>query len=244
MEKRHEARKQGRPVEMLSVVVPAYDEVDNLEWMIAELREALEALLEKWEVVIVDDGSRDGTGALADDLARKYPNVRALHHDTNCGHGQALITGFRACKGDWLTSMPADGQLDPNDFPTFLEHLEHADFITSHYLDRDDGADRALLSKGFRVLLRLLFGPLPKNEGGRFFKREVLESVELVSATFMANLELMIRAHRKGFQFYEVSVHCRKRQAGETKAATPKTIAKVLWELLKLRFLHLNPLLS
>lgn len=228
--------------QLLSVVVPAYNEVESLKWVVEELVYALNSLVEKWEVLIVDDGSSDGTGDLADLLAKDLPGVSALHHEKNQGHGQALITGFHSCKGDWLTSIPGDGQIDPKDFETFLGQIQEADFITSFYLDRDDGLDRTLLSRGFRGILYLFFGKIPRSEGPRFFKKEVFEAVTLESATFMANLEIVIRAHRAGFRFQEVPVHCRQRVAGETKAATPTTIMKVLWELFQLRFFYLTPL--
>ena len=225
---------------ILSIVVPAYNEVDNLRPVLSELIETLDSAGADFEVVVVDDGSSDGTSELADRLAREDSRIRVVHHGVNKGHGVALSTGFAACRGDWITSVPGDGQIDPNDFPVFFAELDGADFVGSYYVDRDDGLKRKVLTKGLRVLLRLLFGPIPRLEGTRFFRRELLDTVRLSSGTSLANLELAIRVHRAGYRLRSVPSHCRARLSGESKVANSNTIAKFLWDIFRLRFIELG----
>lgn len=227
-----DSRRQPR---LLSVVVCAYDEQESLEPVIGELTETLDGLVSRWEVIIVDDGSRDKTAEIADNLSERDPRVRVVHHKTNKGHGEALLSGFGASRGDWITSVPADGQANPRDFARFLPLLEEADLVTSYYVDRDDGLRRTILSKGLRAILYALFGPVPRLEGSRFFRRELLDTIPLGSATFLVNLELVIQAHRQGYRIAQIGVHCRPRLAGETKTANSRTILKVARELLRLR---------
>jgi dolichol-phosphate mannosyltransferase len=237
----HVSERFGYDPGLVSVVVCAYDEAECLEQVIEELTQTLESLLPRWEVVMVDDGSRDGTAEIADRLAAEIPNIRAVHHATNRGHGEALLTGFRESRGEWITSVPGDGQANPEDLARFLPLLEDADMVTSYYLDRDDGLKRTILSKGLRAVLHLLFGRIPRMEGSRFFRRKMLDTIPLGSATFLVNLELVIQAHRQGYRIAEVGAHCRPRIGGETKTANSRTVLKVLAEIFRLRLRLSSP---
>lgn len=235
--------RNDQPVKLqgsLSVVVPAYNEADDLQPVVAELVEALEDIATDYEVIIVDDGSCDDTGQIADELAAANPRVRALHHQTNRGQGAALITGFSACSGEWITSISADGQIDPGDLRLFVGVLDEADFVTSYYLDRDDGFQRRVLTWGLRTLMRLMFGKMPRLEGTRMFRRELLDTVGIQSRTGLANLEFVLKASRMGYRIKEVGIHCRPRLSGKSKVKNLRTIGRFLWEIFRLRLIGLG----
>src|SRR5881409_3441839 len=110
----------------LSVVLPAYNEAANLHATVEGALEVLRELGGRFEVIVVDDGSRDGTGGLADALARETPEVRAVHHPSNRGYGAAIRSGFAAATLPWLFFTDADGQFDLRELPTLLSETARA----------------------------------------------------------------------------------------------------------------------
>jgi dolichol-phosphate mannosyltransferase len=222
----------------LSVVVMAYDEVANLEAAVAELRSALAALGRSFEIVVVDDGSRDGTGAIADRLAAADPSVRAVHHPENRGLGGVYRTGFAEARGDLVTFFPADGQFPPSILSDFVRASQRADLVLGYVPNRRGRplAARAL-SAAERLLYRALFGRLPRFQGILMFRRALLDGVRLSSEGrgWAVLLELVIRAVRSGCRTASVATPLRPRAAGASKVGNWKTIRSNLAQVLALR---------
>jgi len=123
-----------------SVVVPVYNERDNLEPLLAAVRPVMEALGQPFEVVLVDDGSTDGSGELLDRLAAADPRVKVLHFERNCGQSAAFDAGFRHAAGRVVITLDADLQSDPADIPALLPHLETVDAVVGIRQQRRDTA--------------------------------------------------------------------------------------------------------
>lgn len=216
---------------LLSVVVLAYNEVENLRPVVEEALEVLQQAVPSHELVLVDDGSTDGTGALADELARLHPGVRVLHHDANRGMGAGLRTGFAACRGEWLTFLPADGQIDPQDVPRLLARAGQAALVLNHYERRDDGLYRTVLSRGLRLLTWLLTGSRWRNEGPYLVHRSLPQRFAPRSDSFFYNLELVIRCERAGIRQASVTTRPRLRLSGRSKVTGARRIWRVAREL-------------
>ena len=120
------------PAPHLSVAVLAYNEHDNLPIALEELLRELATCGVSWELLIIDDGSTDGTGQLADQLAGDRPGVRVLHHPQNLGLGGGYRTGFREARGEWLTFFPADAQFPASIIGTFLRASRDADMVLGY----------------------------------------------------------------------------------------------------------------
>jgi glycosyltransferase involved in cell wall biosynthesis len=165
----------------LSVVVLAYNEVDNLPQAVSELLDELSQRAEDWELIIVDDGSSDGTGECAERLAEGRPRVRVVHHGKNLGLGGGYRTGFREARGTWLTFFPADGQFPAEIISTFYKHTPNVDMILGFLPNRDVDRVGKALSLIERILYKLMFQSFPRFQGIMMFKRAMLAQIPLVS---------------------------------------------------------------
>src|SRR4051812_40109763 len=128
----------------VTIAMPAYDESPNLERTVAEALDALAATAPDGEVLVVDDGSTDGTGAIADQLARSDTHVRVVHHAANRGFSGAMTTALREARGDLVFLVPADGQVRMRDLERFLAAQADADIVVGLRASRPDPAGRAL----------------------------------------------------------------------------------------------------
>src|SRR5437868_7859835 len=183
----------------ISVIIMAYNESSTLAAMIQDVDQALRAMGCPHEIVIVDDGSTDGTGLLADDLAAQMELVRVLHHQPNQGLGGVYRSGFAEAKCDFITFFPADGQFSPSIIQHFYPLMQNADMVLG-YLPSDAAYSLAgkVLSAGERFVYRLLFGPLPRFQGILMFRRVLLEQFSLKSTGrgWVILMELIIRTHQ------------------------------------------------
>lgn len=227
------------PTESLSIVVAAYDEVEALPRCVERTLEFLRRHVVDGELLIVDDGSTDGTGALIDALAAREPLVRAFHLPRNLGMGAALLRGFAEARRDWVAMLPGDGQIDAFDLlALFAAHAAAAgavDLVTTRYRNRRAPIVRRVLSLGMRALTALIIGTRARSDGTYLIRRAVLDALSPRSHSFMLNQEIPIRARRGGFRVTTVTTDVHDRIAGRSKAATPGRIAHTFLDQLSLR---------
>lgn len=218
----------------LSVVMFAYNEEENVGPVMEEALEYLRDRVDSYELILVDDGSADATRARADEVAATDPSVEVISHDRNRGIGAALKTGFGAASLEWVTLLPADGQVPPDQIDRFLELRHGHDLVICHYPDRFREADslgRKVLSRGLRLLTYLATGVPNRLDGAYLIRRRYLSQLPLRSETFFLNLELPIRAIRAGARVAETTLHIRPRRAGASKVLSWQRIAGVSTEM-------------
>jgi glycosyltransferase involved in cell wall biosynthesis len=201
----------------VSVVVPAYNEAESLPELQRELKVALEALGRPWEVIYVDDGSRDGTDRAIEALAAADPRVRGVALRRNFGKSAALATGFRAARGEVIFTMDADLQDDPSELPRLLAELETGfDLVSGWKRNRQDPVTKTLPSRLFNAVTSMVAGIRLHdfNCGFKAYRREVTEALEVYGELhrFMPAL-----AHWRGFRVGELAVHHRARKFGHSK---------------------------
>ncbi len=224
----------------LSIVMAAFDEEDALPACVARTLDFLRAHIPDGELIIVDDGSRDGTPALIDRLARAaQPRgaVVALHLERNSGMGAALLRGFAAARKEWVTIMPADGQIDAFELLDFFAAAEEtgADLVTSLYRNRQYSPMRWAMSLGLRALTAAIVGTRARTEGIYLVRRAVLERLGARSHSFLLNLEIPIRAKRGGYRVETIRMNVHDRIAGASKATSAARIKQTFVELFRLR---------
>ena len=218
----------------LSVIVFAFEEEENLGPVLGELIEWLRANEPQSEIVFVDDGSGDDTLGAAGRALEGFPH-QLRRHEVNRGIGGALKTGVRAARGEWITFLPADGQIEPAAIATLRGASQGADVVFSVYDGRDDGLDRTLLSAGVRGLIWLVHGVVMRSDGPYLIRRRLFDPDQLPGDSFFLNFELPIRALAAGFESRRVTIKCRPRRAGQSKSTGLRRIASVAGDLLDLR---------
>jgi dolichol-phosphate mannosyltransferase len=229
------------------LVLPTYNEVENIDRFVPAVLDQLAAAAPEHHVLIVDDNSPDGTGALADRLAREFEPVEVLHRPAKQGLGRAYLAGFgRALDSgaELVLEMDADFSHDPADVPRLIEAAERADLVLGSRYVRgggvtDWGVARRLLSRGGSWYARRLLGiPVRDLTGGfKCFRREVLETLDLEtvhSDGYGFQIELTYRACQAGFRVEEVPITFRERQVGTSKMS-PRIALEAVWKVPALR---------
>jgi dolichol-phosphate mannosyltransferase len=221
----------------LSLVVFAFNEADNVPAVLPEIIRWLEGRGAPWELLFVDDGSRDGTGDAARAVLGARPNARVLRHERNRGIGAALKTGVRAASLPWMTFLPCDGQIAPESLGTLVAAAaaSRVEVVFSVYHHRDDGWHRTLMSAGVRGLIRGLFRVDMRSDGPYLFRRSLFDPDLLQPDTFFLNFEFPIRVMRQGIPYEVVAIPCAPRRAGHSKSTGLKRVAGVARDLVSLR---------
>ena len=219
----------------LSVIVPVLDEEGNLEGVVRELGEVLAG--HDHEILIVNDGSRDGTAVLADRLAATNPeHVRVFHHATNRGGGAATRTGLAAATKELVTMVPGDGQFVAADLPRFLSALGDREMVISRRNNRSGGLVRALNSWAYRTVVRALLGiQFSHINWVKLYRREPLQALPLSSESWLLDTEILYWATRLGWRSAEIDVEELPRLRGTATGGSIPHMLHVVRELWRFR---------
>lgn len=221
----------------LSVVLPAYNEEAIIAQTVHACAETLARLAPDYEIVVVDDGSRDRTGQIADELAAANLRVRVVHNQPNRGYGGALIAGFDAASKELAFFMDADGQFDIRDIARLIEQREQGHRVVLGYREhRQDPFIRLVNAWGWNLLVSLLFGLRVRDVDCAFklFDTELVRLCDIHAEGAMVNTELLVKLKKLGIGFVEVPVGHYPRQHGSATGANLKVIAHAFRELLRL----------
>lgn len=217
----------------LSFVFPMYNEMGNIENCVAQALAIGHQVTNHLEIIVVDDASTDGSGALADALAERYPELRVLHHARNRKLGGALRTGFAAATQDWVLYMDSDLPVDMNDTFRALPLTREADMVIGTRQGRAEGVRREVMSWGYNNLIRALFGLQVRdiNFAFKLFRRAVLDRITLQSEGSFIDAELLVETHRAGFTIAELPIQYHPRVAGVSTLASSSVVFTILREM-------------
>lgn len=221
----------------ISAVLPAFNEAANLPSVVPRVATALKDCTPDHEILVVDDGSSDGTPALLDGLGAGLPALRVVRHPFNRGYGAALRSGFAAASRPWIFLMDADGQFDPAELKLLVAARGDADIVAGYRLKRSDPWLRRANAWAFFGLARLLYGRLVRDVNCAFklLRTELVASLELAADGAVINAECLAKARRKGARIVEVAVHHYPRRHGRQTGANPRVVARAFQELIRLR---------
>jgi len=227
-------------IDKLSVFLPAYNEEKMLAKTTGEIDRVLKKVAGDYEIIIVDDGSKDKTGEIADKLASQNKKIRVIHHHPNRGYGAAVKSGTYAARYPWVVLFDADGQFDFTEITKFFKKQKetNADIVWGYVLQREVSFVRKVNTFLWRFLVSLVFGLKVKwiDCGFRFFRKEVADKIpklESERGAFISS-EFLIKAKKSGFKITEVIVHHYPDIAGGSTGADLKVIIKSFVDLFKL----------
>ncbi|MSQ37727.1 MAG: glycosyltransferase family 2 protein [Chloroflexi bacterium] len=225
----------------LSFFFPAYDEEDNVQAMVEHALAVLPRFADDFEVIVVDDGSHDRTGAIADDLARVHERVRVIHHQRNRGYGGAIRTGLSSAAKAFVFYTDGDCQFDLADLGRMIPALDpDVDVVVGYRLVRRDPLRRLIVAWVYNRLIRILFagGWRDVDCAYKLFRREVFDRVPLGSVRSNGAFfspELLITLRDAGVRMREIGVPHHPRTHGQPKGAPPRVILRAIRDLLRLR---------
>ena len=229
----------------LSIVIPAFNEGKNVETVVAHTAATLDGdgLRGLYELVIVDDGSRDDTGAIADELARRNTFVRVVHHDVNRGFGAAQISGIRAARGEWVPVLPGDGEVRAEQALRLYHAIGDADLGLSERRSETAAVaeavrplHRRILTWGGNLLLRVVFGfDLTGMEGIYLVRRDRVQALPLTASTGYVSMEIVLHSRRERWTVRRSVIYISPRISGSSKVANLRTVARVALDMLALR---------
>jgi glycosyltransferase involved in cell wall biosynthesis len=219
----------------VSVILPAYNEEKNIRHAVDSARTVLSQIATDWEIIVVDDGSTDGTAAVCDELVGECDKVRAIRHSSNKGYGAALKSGILAATHEFIFFTDADGQFDLRELARLVEWADQYDIVMGYRGKRRDPWHRIVNAFGWNVLIRIVFGVRVRDIDCAFklFRRAVFDRVQIRSAGAMINAEILAQATRYGMKMREVKVSHYPRSYGKASGANIAVIMKAFRELLR-----------
>jgi glycosyltransferase involved in cell wall biosynthesis len=230
-------QKPPRSPLSISVFFPCYNEEANVERTTRAALKTCRRISDDFEVIIVNDGSKDRTGEIADGLVADTPEVRAVHNNPNLGYGGALQAGFRAATKNWVFYTDGDGQFDFEEIDKLLPLLDRYDIVSGYRLDRKDPFVRKLNAFAWTSLVNVVFGLWLRDIDGAFkiYPRRLFDEIEMKSMGALIDAEVLARAKRLGYTIGQVGVHHYPRTAGEQSGANLSVILRAFKELFRLR---------
>lgn len=218
----------------LSIFFPAYYDEHNIPKVVGHaLRVVRELEIPRYEIIIVEDGSPDRTGEVADELAARHEHVRVIHHERNLGYGMALRTGFTQAKLDYVFYTDGDNQFDLDELKKFVALAPHTDIVSGFRIQKQYSSYRKFTSSVYNMVLRRLFRIHDRDVDCAFklYPTELFRRIELESRDAFIDAEISIKARLLGYRSTEVGVTHLPRLDGISTGARPSVIARTIGEI-------------
>lgn len=218
----------------LSLVLPAYNEEENIRFVVEHALEVLPSFVDTFEIIPVNDGSADDTASILEQLAAEDERVQPVSYTKNKGYGGAVTSGFNASRYDYVMFMDADRQFDINDIALLAPFVGKFDIVAGFRMERNDPLIRRINAEVFNIAVRVLFGVHLRDLDCAFkiFRGDQLRSLDLISNGALINCEMQAKLRRHGATLVQVGVHHYPRVAGNPTGGSLKVILKAMRDIL------------
>jgi glycosyltransferase involved in cell wall biosynthesis len=216
---------------------PAYNDAGTIASLVIQAVAVAGRLTPDFEVLVINDGSQDATGQIADELARTYPQVRVIHHPRNRGYGGALRTGFASASKELVAYTDGDAQYDPSELEVLWKRLTpDADLVNGYKISRSDPMHRIVIGRIYHHTVKLLFGLKVRDVDCdfRMMRRSIFDTVHLEKNSGVICLEMMKKITDGGFRIVEVPVHHYHRAYGKSQFFNFRRILKTGIDVMRL----------
>ena len=217
----------------ISLFFPVYKDEATVEVMVEKALALLQGLSDEYEVIVVDDASPDRAGAIADELARRHPRVRVIHHPANLGYGAAVRSGLAASAFEYVCFTDGDDQYEVNDFVKLLKLRDRYDLIITFRYKKIYSSTRLFISWFYNKLLRFLFRTPFRDvsTGLRMVRRSILSDIELEARSPFIGAELAIKAMLHGYRVGEVGIQTFPRTFGQGSSTSVRNIVATIADM-------------
>jgi glycosyltransferase involved in cell wall biosynthesis len=228
-------------LESISVFFPCYNEAGNLQRVYSSASAVLKSIALDYEIILVNDGSTDGTKQIANLLAANDPQVKVVHHSANLGYGAALQSGFRAASKSLVFYTDGDGQFSLDELPPLLPLMKQFDIVSCYRINRQEGFIRRFNGWGWTSFVCFVFDLKLRdiNCAFKLYRRGIFDKMELRSTSALINAEILARATRRGLSITQVGVHHFPRMKGRQTGANFAVIFRAFRELVRF-YSHIN----
>ena len=223
----------------LTMFFPAYNDAGTIGSLVIQAQEAIRQLTPDFEIIVVNDGSRDQTGQIAEELARTYPHVRVIHHIGNRGYGGALRSGFAAATKELIAYTDGDAQYDPSEMTVLWARLtDDVDWVNGWKISRSDPLHRIIIGRIYHHTVKTLFGLTVRDVDCdfRLMRRRIFDVVQLEKSSGVICLEMMKKFQDAGFRVAEVPVHHYHRAYGRSQFFNFRRLFRTAIDVFKLWF--------
>lgn len=223
----------------ISITIPAFNEQETIEQVCLNALSSVSKLFKDFEILLVDDGSKDNTGKIMDNLKKKFKDkIRVVHHKKNMGFSGAMKSCYKNANGDYIFLGPADGQFNYFQLKLFISKLikNKSDIVVAYRKINEESRFRKFNSFGYHMLARLLFGiRLREFSSCLLYKKKVRDSIKIGAHPFSGLFlsEFIYKAIKKGYEIDQVPITFTKRKGGKQKGANPLMIFKTLQEMFR-----------
>lgn len=217
----------------LSVILPAHNEEEAIATTVHDVIDTLSTWIQYFEVIVVDDGSKDRTGVILDTIAATHACLRVIHHPVNRGYGAALVSGFESVTKNLVFFMDSDGQFDIHDLERFFPLLEEYDAVLGYRIHRQDTWMRKVNAWGWKILVGMVFGIYVRDVDCAFklYPASFFHEHKLETRGAMINTEILYKFTRAGYTYTQLDVRHLPRHGGRATGAKPSVILRAFREL-------------
>lgn len=219
----------------ISFFCPAYHDAENLPGVIETCVKVFQETSQDYEIIIIDDGSPDDTGKVADSLQAKYDKVKVIHHPRNLGYAEALKTGFKnAIKFEFILFTDGDNQYDVQYFYEMIKFMEDSDAIVTYRTKNANSFIRKVISFTFNRVLNVLFMEPFRDLSSalRMVRRSSFEKICLRSKSIFLAVEIILKLHKDGFRIKEIPIESKRREHGKSSSLLPKNFIGLIKDML------------
>ena len=221
----------------ISVFFPAYNDAGTIASMVVSARIAVRELTDDFEIVVVNDGSRDHTADVLAELERIIPELRVVQHEKNQGYGGALRTGFASAAKELVFYTDGDAQYDPREVKALVDVMDDGvDFVNGYKIGRSDPLHRIIIGRLYHWTVRIAFGLRLRDVDCdfRLFRKRIFERVELTKSSGVICVELVKKVQDAGYSIREVPVHHYHRAYGKSQFFNFPRVIRTLYDLFRL----------